>query len=190
MKITDEEKIRLINAKITQCYPKLVKDSIRICGYNADLWADDLLGLALEQFLLNKSLDYKFKVVVEDNKFLQYMGKAMSLNIRSSTSPFWSKYRQESYNYRGSYLADNQNAADYINEFFDLDITQVDCVECLLDAIENKLHFYDKALINDYFFHKLTFSQIKDKYNIPINSLRKDFDNALKNLQKLCSQLY
>lgn len=192
-----EEMREQINAKVTQWYPKMVKDSMQIAGTNYEQYGEDLLAWVLEDFLVNKSLEYQYKVAVEDNKLPNYIGYSMAIAIKSSSSPFWFKYRKDMYNNRGLYLAETgeeemvpiaEIGIDEIDEEFDSPEyikNELDCVRYALTQI----HWYDAHLINDYFINNMTYAAMHKKYNISLNSLKKDINKALTNIKKICSHI-
>ena len=192
--LTDEEMRTMVNLKITQVYPKLLKDAQQISGYNFKTYGLDLLAFALEKFLCDKPIDYQYKVAVIHNKLPNYLGRAMSLYIRSSTSPFWHKYRKEAYNSRGVYNAEFNDSKegkpveytpDHLNDEFDTPLYRKDLNECMLWAI-GELHFYYRQLITDYYIHNMTYAAIHKKYNISVNSITQDIKKGHKLIKELC----
>jgi hypothetical protein len=194
--MTDSEKREQINAKVTQWYPKMYKDSMQISGTNFEKYGNDLLAYCLEDFLCNKDLDYQYKVSCIDDKLVNYIGRSMALQIKSSSSPFWFKYRKEGYNSRGIYLVeDGKEELDPLIEMgeemdveFDSPAYVKNDLDCVRYALE-QLHWYDSHLINDYFIKGLTYQDMHIKYGITLNSLKKDINSALKNIKKLCSHI-
>ena len=188
MDLTIEEKKQAIDKEVTKCYPKMYADSLRITSYNHKQF-EDLLPHVLSEFLTKKDIDYQYKVAVIDKKLPNYIGRSLSLNLRSSTSTFWNKYRKEAYNSRGSYLVEYDGFNDYEwDEIVDPDkrIEDMSPGECLYAAIDN-LDFYFKALITEYHLNDLTLVEINEKFKIPINSIRKDLKQGVKLIQQHCS---
>ena len=194
--MTDSEKRKLINDKITQWYPKMYKDSMQISGANFEKYGEDLLAYCLEDFLCNKSIDYQYKISCIDEKLPNYIGYSMGLQIKSSSSPFWFRYRKEGYNSRGIYLAEDGSVeidpsveiGEEMDVEFDSPAYVKNDLDCLRYALE-QLHWYDKVLIDDYFIKGLTYSSMHKKYNISLNSLKKDINSALNKIRKICSQI-
>ena len=193
--MTDSEKREQINAKVALWYQKMYRDSKQISGTNFDKYGGDLLGYCLEDFLCNKDLEYQYKVAVEDDKLPNYIGRSMSLQIKSSSSPFWFKYRKEGYNSRGIYLAEDGSVeidpSVEIGEEMDVEFDSPAYVKNDLDCVRyalEQLHWYDSHLINDYFIKGLTYQDMHVKYNISLNSLKKDINKALDKIRKICSQ--
>jgi hypothetical protein len=194
--MTEGEMRKEINAKVALWYPKMVKDSKQIAGANFEKYGEDLLAHCLEDFLVNKSIDYQYKVAIKDNKLVNYIGYSMGIAIKSSSSPFWFKYRKEAYNSRGIYLVeDGREEIDplvEIGEEMDVEFdspayvkNELDCVRYALE----QLHWYDRVLIDDYFIKGLTYQDMHKKYNISLNSLKKDINKALVKIKNICSQM-
>ena len=194
--MTEGEMRKEINAKVALWYPKMVKDSKQIAGANFDKYGEDLLAHCLEDFLVNKSIEYQYKVAIKDNKLPNYIGYSMSIAIKSSSSPFWFKYRKEGYNSRGIYLAEDGTCeidplvelGEEMDDEFDSPAYVKNELDCVRYALE-QLHWYDAHLINDYFIKGLTYQTMHEKYNISLNSLKKDINKALDKIRKICSQI-
>jgi len=183
--LTDEEKRDLINHAITKHYKKMLQDEKRITSYNYHLYSD-LLSFCMEQFLIKKPLDYQYKVCVTDDAILNYMGRAMSLNLRSSTSPYWSHIRRDSYNYRGLYLVESDK--DYVEGNYDtIQEQEIDNYGCMLQALE-QLDFYHRPLLTDYYLNGLNYSQLNKKYGISPNHLKKAIDKGILIIRQQCKQ--
>jgi hypothetical protein len=188
MELTEQEKKQAIDREITKCYPKMLADSLRITSYNHKQF-EDLLPFVISEFITKKPIDYQYKVCCVDKKLLNYIGRSLSLNLRSSTSTFWNKYRKEAYNSRGTYIVEYDEFGTYNwDEIVDPDkrIEDMSPGECLFAAIDN-LDFYFKALITEYYLNNLTLIEINEKYKIPINAIRKDLKQGVKLIQQHCT---
>ena len=192
LKLTEDEMKEMIAIKIKQHWPKMVADSKRVSSYNYEKYGEDLLAFCLSDLISKKPLPYQFQLIVQDDKLCNYIGKSMSLNIRSNTSPFWARYRKEGYSYRGTYLVEQGDTIQpdqltYIDENFDLPEHQVDPMSCVLKALDN-LDFYHKALVTDYYIKQMTYKQLHEKYGITLISLKKDVQKGLKLIKQQCNQ--
>jgi hypothetical protein len=183
--LTENEMRDMINREITLAYPKMCQDEKRITSYNYHLYSD-LLSFVLAEFLGKKSIQYQYKVCCIDKKILNYIGRSMSLNLRSSTSPYWSHIRKDSYNYRGVYLAETDKA--YVTGQYDEITIQVDTdYECMLLQLE-KLDFYHKPLLIDYYIQGMTFIQLNKKYGISLRHLREAINKGLEIIRTECKK--
>ena len=186
MELTQEDKTREINETIKRVYPKMIADFNRITTYNRKQY-EDLLPFCLAELLGKKSIDYQYQLICVDKKLANYIGRSMSLNIRSNTSPFWQHYRRETYVSRGVYLTDNEDLGEYQSDDFDLPIEKQNPRECMHYAIEH-MDFYHKAIITDYYLNDMTYNELHDKYGITLASLKKAVNTAIKLIQKNYNQ--
>ena len=192
--MTELKMKQMISDKITQCYPKMEADCKRIAGSKYDKYGFDLLSHCLEDFLINKPVKYQYKVAIEDNKLPNYIGFSMAIQIKSNTSPFWSKYRKDMYNNRGIYLAEDGSVevdpsieiGEEIDTDFDVPAYFKNDLDCVRYAL-TKIHWYNKTLVEQYFLNGMTYKDLHEKYNISMNSLKKDIDKGLKEIRKICS---
>lgn len=190
--MTQEDKKKEVDKKVREGWSKMVKDSKQICGYNADKWADDLLAHCLSEFLLKKSIDYQYKVAVTDGKLPNYIGRSMSLQVRSSTSMFWHTYRKNMYNTRGTYEADTKENWDD-SEYQDVDYHLTPAKDrsahdCMKYVMDNELDWYEKHIIEKLYFEKWTKKEFMEKYNLPVNSFNKDVKRTINKFKSLCKQ--
>jgi len=184
--LTEDEMRDMINREITLAYPKMRQDEKRITSYNYHLYSD-LLSFVLAEFLGKKSIPYQYKVCCVDKKILNYVGRSMSLNLRSSTSPYWSHIRRDSYNYRGLYLVETDKS--YVNGQFDeIEISEDDNYNCMLIQLD-KLSFYHRPLIIDYYIEGMTYAQLHKKYGISLSNLKIAIDEALLIIKTECNKL-
>ena len=184
--LTENEMRDAINREITLNYPKMCQDEKRITSYNYHLYSD-LLSFVLAEFLGKKNIQYQYKVCCIDKKVLNYIGRSMSLNLRSSTSPYWSHIRRDSYNYRGLYLVETDQA--YVNGNYDeIEIKQDDDYNCMLIQLD-KLDFYHKPLIVDYYIKGMTYDQLNKKYGIALRHLRLAIDKGINIIRTECKKL-
>jgi hypothetical protein len=182
--LTDAEKRDMINHAITTHYPKMLKDERQITSYNYHIYSD-LLSFCMEQFLTKKPLEYQFQICVTDDKILNYMGRSMSLNLRSNSSPYWNHIRKQSYNYRGVYLAETDKA--YLKgEFDEIDrFDNPDEYECMMAALD-KLDFYYKPLVTDYYIKGISFVKMNKKYGISLANLKKAVTEGIAIMRQHC----
>ncbi len=183
--LTESEMRDMINREITLAYPKMLEDEKRITSYNYHLYSD-LLSFVLSEFLTKKDIHYKYKVCCVDKKILNYIGRSMSLNLRSSSSPYWNQIRKQSYNFRGVYLAETDQA--YITGQYDeITIAEDADFECMLLQLE-KLDFYHKPLLIDYYIQGMTFIQLNKKYGISLRHLREAINKGLEIIRTECKK--
>lgn len=190
--MTQENKIREINKKVEEGWDKMVRDSKRVSGYNYNQYGEDLLMFTLSEFLTKKSVDYQYQVAVVDGKLPNYIGRAMSQQIKSSTSMFWHKYRKNMYNTRGVYEAEHDNRVDLNeSEYDDIDYNLTpdkdkSSYDCIKWVMENELDWYEATIIQKLYFDKWTKKQFMETYGLPNNSFTKDVKKTINKFRKLC----
>lgn len=172
----------IIDNTITEMYDQLVINTKNICTYNSDLWADNLLADTLWRFLKRPIKD-QWGVFMK-GKLERYLTSAMSMALHSSTSPFYFKYRKPNGKYRE--LLDNVDGG-YDYEYGVDDDSRLQMkhnIEIVADEIE-KLHFYNKQLIRDYFYEGMRLKDMGEKYNINAQRIARDIRKALIELKPL-----
>lgn len=176
------EKKAIIDNAISEMYDQLVINSTNVCTYNSDLWADNLLADTLWRFL-KRDIDAQWNVFMK-GRLERYLTSAMSMALHSSTSPFYFKYRKPNGAYRE--LLDNVDggyAYEYdVDSEFNLQMKYN--IEIVSEEV-NKLHFYNKQLIRDYFYEGMRLKDMGEKYNINPQRIARDIRKALIELKPL-----
>jgi len=176
---TDEEKHEIINDAITGMYTQLQGNATNVCTYNSDLWADNLLADTLERYL-KRPIDAKWQIFMQ-GKLERYLTSAMSLALRSSTSPFFHKYRKVYTKVVDKHL--EAEGGDW--EIDNKDDKQLKIAAEQAGKAVDELHFYDRQLIRDYFYSGYNLSEIGQKYNINAQRVGRDIKKALKKLDEI-----
>ena len=177
---TDKEKHQIINDAITEMYIQLQGNATNVATYNSDKWADNLLADTLERFLKRPIKD-KWKIFMQ-GKLERYLTSAMSLALRSSTSPFFHKYRKVYTRVVDKELKSDGGAWEIIEDGDDTFLHEA--AEIAGKAVD-ELHFYDRQLIKDYYYSGYNLTEIGEKYNINAQRVGRDIKKALKKLEEI-----
>ena len=177
---TDKEKHQIINDAITEMYIQLQGNATNVATYNSDKWADNLLADTLERFLKRPIKD-KWKIFMQ-GKLERYLTSAMSLALRSSTSPFFHKYRKVYTRVVDKELKSDGGAWEIIEDGDDKFLHEA--AEIAGKAVD-ELHFYDRQLIKDYYYSGYNLTEIGEKYNINAQRVGRDIKKALKKLEEI-----
>lgn len=180
---TDEEKHDIINAAVSSIYNQLRLNAKNICTYNDHLWGDDLLADTLMRFL-KRDIEPKWKIFLE-GRLERYITSGMSMALRSSTSPFYFQYRKPNSKFRELIVEDG--GFDYTIEYGygrgDAENMMIkENIEIVNEEIK-KMHFYDRQLITDYFYGKMSLREMEQKYNINSQRVGRDLKKALTKLK-------
>jgi len=161
--MTKEEKINKYIGKWYKWLDREVKNNIAVGGMSE--YAEDLLHhIILDLYKLN---DAKITQMVEDDKLRWYILRGASLQLRSSTSPFYRLFRKELMQSREnhthreseSHSGVGQGILEQVYEPFDGDPLYV----CMMKELEN-LHWYQQTIMNRYWIEGWTLDKLYKHY--------------------------
>ena len=176
--MTKEELDRGINKWFSENYLYLRREiSNNICKDGMNDYTDDLLQYMVMWFL--ERSDEQKKQMLEENMIANYILRGASIQLKSSTSPFYSKVRKFKMSVReGAGLPDGyDDEVSYEND---------PLYQCMMREL-NDMHFYYRTLIQDKWFDGLTLNQMREKYNITLSSLSKDLKIAYAIIREKCN---
>jgi len=193
MDLSEEQIKREINTYVKKHWDKMVADSKRVAGANYDVYGKDLLAFCLSELLTKKSLEYQYKLIVEDNRLPNYIGRAMALNIKSHTSPFYSQYRRYTLKQVGtlSLTPDIEDNFPYLYNYQEDLLTPKHLQtpeDCVMHALQH-LDFYHQRLVTEYYLNGMSYLQMNKKYRISLNSLKKDIAKGIELIKEHCNKL-
>lgn len=184
--INTTEQKKIVDEAIASVYDQLYINALKVCTYRFDQWGPDLIAYVVSYFL-NLPLNKQYKVVVTPSAKVssleRYLTSAMSLAIRSSTSPFYSKYRKPmeksrelfpDYDYSIIIGYADADDNDWWNNMKDS-----------LPALIKQLNYYDKYIIQKHYLEQLTIQQLHEITNITTYRLSRDIKIALIHLKEL-----
>ena len=175
--MTKEEKEKVINQWLVDNYDQLKINVIKVCGYSIaaiNKWGDDIIPYVWETFR-KMDLDKQYEIVVNGNPE-NYLTRGMALSIKSSTSMFYNQYR------KFSRKSDEINLT-YHDRKSESNWEQKAKNEEELHKAVNELDFYDKYLIQAYYFNKERAKDIAEKTGIVPSTVSRDIKRALKRLK-------
>lgn len=183
------EQRKIVDEALTSVYDQLYINALKVCTYNFSQWGSDLVAYVVSYFL-NLPLKKQYEVVVTPSAKVssleRYLTSAMSLAIRSSTSPFYTKYRKPmeksrelfpDYDYSHIIGYDVVDGDDWWNKMKDS-----------LPALIKQLHFYDRYIIQKHYLEQLTIQEIHEITNITTYRLSRDIKIALIHLKELIKE--
>ena len=120
--------------------------------------------------------------MLDDDKLGWWLLTGASMQLRSSTSPFYRIYRQEK-----SWSREQGLEGSFSNVFERPDEPYDDSLmECFQKEYDN-LDWYLKTIMNKYFFEGQTLQDIHEYYNISKRHLTKDLNTAINQIRELCN---
>ena len=183
--LSDAKKKVIIDKELASIYPALVINSERICSYMKDSWAQDLLTIIIEYFM-KMDIDKQYDIVTTPSKnassLEKYLTKSMSLSVKSSTSPFYRRFRMKMESHR-ELITD----FDYTPMIGNDNPDEEDIWEENLDNVRDivsSLHYYDRYLIDEHYFKGKRLDEISETTQISTWRLSKDIKLALLKLKE------
>jgi len=175
--MTKEEIDKGVNEWFRKNYLYLRREiSNNICKDGMNDYTDDLLQYMVLWFL--ERPDEQKEQMLNDGTIMNYLLRGASIQLKSNTSPFYSKVRKFKMSARdGDGLPEGLDE----NDSFEND----PLYQCMMREIDN-LHFYYRTLIEDKWMKGLTLGQMREKYNITLSSLSKDLKVAYAIIREKC----
>ena len=175
----DQDKRTAIAKAMEDLYPQLEINCKKLCGKGFDQWGADLLPHTVEQFL-NMDLDRQYQIMFED-KPEHYITRAMAMQLKSSTSTFYSRYRRPM-------MQNRELLPDYSYKDYNTDLdtpVEKQIKECLEYHTYNTLDYYNKYLITEHYYKGVNVSDMSKALDIQPGRLGKDIKKALIKLKEL-----
>jgi hypothetical protein len=161
---------------------QLIINSKKVCTTNYRLWGEDLLLFVIGEFL-EKDEEYQIKIY-NQNKIEHWITSSMSLQIKSSTSPFYYKYRRPLINERSDKIKDIKNDDSPDREKI---VTKLRETVSRLDGIE-------KYIAENYIYKQQTVKSLSEELNLPKKKINKIIINIKQKIKQECQnypvQLY
>ena len=162
---------------MTDNYNQMQINVHKVCGYSLaaiDKWGSDIIPYVWETFR-KMDLDKQYHIITE-GKPEYYLTRAMALSIKSSTSMFYREYRKFS-------RASDEFTISYHDQKWNEDWERREKNDKVIQDALDKLNFYDRFLIQAYYFEGLNAYKIADKTTITASTVSKDIKKALKRLK-------
>lgn len=163
-------------------YEQLRINSIKTCGSD-QTFQSDLLGYSVEYFL-TLPIEKQVKVY-SDNSIEEYVTRLMGISLKSSTSPFYSKYRKFLMNAREmTEWTPFRPEVEYVEE-------TVECkaCKCIEEAISKHSDWYEKRLLEMSVLEEMKPSAIAQELNLDSKSVTSNISVAKKKIAKQCKHL-
>jgi hypothetical protein len=142
------------------------------------MYAEELLSHVI-LWTLERSHAQK-EQMLRDNKLENYILRACSMQLRSSTSPFYREARR--------FKMSARSGVAEVDDIEDEGITSVEGnpqYQCMVREMEN-MHWYYKKLLEEKWINGLTLQDMRIKYGITLASLRHDLNLAYDIIRTKC----
>jgi len=181
---------QIVDTEISKIYNQLQINATKICTFNSDKWAEELVSHTLESFL-NQPLSKQYKIVTSPSAKVsaleRYITRAMSLAIHSSSSPFYHKHRRA-----GERMRELFPNIDYVKEYGadNPNETHLSEQEVYIKKFVGDLHFYEKYLIQQHYYGEKTIAEMSKETGIPTSTISKDIKKTLRKLKEQVEKTY
>jgi hypothetical protein len=179
-----------LNSFVSEHYKWLLKEVKKnIAKGKMSEYAEDLLHHVILD--LYKMDEGKITQLLDDEKIKWYILSGCGLQLRSSTSPFYRIHRRTKMSTRENYSGGDDHEFNYsggtgILEQVYTPYEEDELYICMMREIEN-MHWYYRTLIQDKWIEGMTLNEMKDKYNITLNSLTKDLKISYAIIRERCN---
>ncbi len=147
-------------------------------------YADDLIQEMMIQLYGMK--EEKIEELLDNGKLKWYVLSGAGMQLRSSTSPFYSRIRKHKMSARENGLEGSDK-----NIFERIDDTEEMCTECYFTCMKReieKLHWYNKTLLKEYWEQGMGLDALNEKYGISKKHLTKDLNAAILTIRENCEE--
>jgi hypothetical protein len=159
------------NSLLYQVKRNIAKDGM-------SMYAEELLSHVI-LWTLERKPEMK-EQMLRDNKIENYILRACSMQLRSSTSPFYREARK--------FKMSARSGVAEVDDILDEGSTSIESnpqYECMMREIKN-LHWYHQKLIEEKWINGLTYQDMRIKYGITLSSLKSDFIIIYDIIRKKC----
>ena len=144
-------------------------------------YRDDLCVECFEAFT-SRTMENKMQMY-NDDKILHFLLRCASLQIKSGTSPFYSKYRKKRMHQVPDYYIPMEGGYDPHEDTLD------EMYECVMNALEDEsIDWYLRRILKMKYIEGLTYSEITEKYGIHNHSMKKHIDEAIDAIRNACKE--
>jgi hypothetical protein len=145
-------------------------------------YTEDLCHMMLQS--LYQLDEDKVKEMLENGKIKGWLLRGASMQIRSSTSPFYLTFRKHKMSARSGVIDSDNGETN--TPSYELEIEpEEELMECL-DRAVNQLHWYQKALYDKKFKEGWVLEEIHKFYGIGKRHLIRDLNKALEEIRLIC----
>ena len=182
---SEEEKRKLISDWFGKegGYNQLVINSFKTCTDKAMYSREDALAHTISYFL-NLPLAKQWKVY-QDGAMERYITRALAMEVKSSSSMFFHKYRKPLIKERE--LVNDRGEIKY-EDTYELsdgeDLTGK--MKCLRYMYDNELEKIDRWLIEQKIFSKKNNKDIAEEYDIPVKDIERQWSALKTRLKRMC----
>jgi hypothetical protein len=183
-KLTDAEKRALIDKWWSSGgYKQMEINSVKVCTHAAMYGRQDALAHIVSYFY-NLPLEKQFKLYT-DGGIEHYLTRALAMEVKSSTSMFYNKYRKPLIRERE--LINSYGEVKYESSY---ELNDDDSLEgrirCLRYFYDNELSMIDRWLVEQKVFSGKKVRDICQEFDIPEKDINRQWATLKNRLKRAC----
>ena len=171
----EEDKRKVIDQFFKENYDQLKINCDKTATYDNPL-KDDLLAFVIQQFL-DMGIDRCYEIITE-GKPVHYITRSIALNLKSSTSNFYQRYRKPTLMIRE--LGEKRSDDTYELSDSLIDNDHLTREEKLVRGALAEMDVYHKTLFQKLYVDGWTQDEVGEHYGIPARELRNNVTAARK----------
>ena len=169
-----------VDSWITQNYKWLTGEVTRNIAKNQMAqYAPDLISYLVES--IYKLPEEKVTQLLDDNKLGNYLLVGAGMQLRSSNSPFYRTFRKHKMSAREDGISGSHKSI-FEKPYEEYDESLYQCFK----ETYGELDFYDKAIMDKYFYEQWTLQQVYEYYGISKRHIIKDINRILQQIRENC----
>ncbi len=146
-------------------------------------YTDDLCIHCFEEF--SKKTDAQKQQMLEDDKIINFLLFCAGFQLKSSTSPFYAKYRKKSMDRVPLFVAKEGTYHQHDN--IELDDYYICMMECLEEENE-VIDWYEKKLLKMKYLEQMPYYEMKDTYGFSQASIKNHIQKAMNKIENYCNK--
>jgi len=164
-------------------YKQMEINSVKVCTHAAQYSREDLLAHIVSYFY-NLPLEKQWKLYT-DGGIEHYLTRGMAMEVKSSTSMFYSKYRRPLIKERE--LINSYGEVRYESSYELSDGEELEGkMKCLRYFYDNELSMIDRWLVEQKIFSGKKVKDICQEYDIPEKDITRQWTTLKNRLKRAC----
>jgi hypothetical protein len=155
--------------------------STKIAKNKMSEYSDDLLSHMI--LFIYTQPDEKIEQMLEDDKLGWYMLTGAGMQLRSSTSPFYLKYRKNKMGSRSGIMENYDEGYEIDNPDETMDLWE--CYQLSL----NELSWYSRTLLEKKLQDRMSYDEMYKYYEISKTHLVRDVNDSLQQIREFCKDV-
>lgn len=165
-----------VRKELEKIYPQLEINCRKVCGDNYWRWGEDLLPVAIT-FFLEKPVQAQLKTI-ENGKLENFITWIMNMQLKSSSSYYYSRYRKPRLQMREMFEGD----LDYM---YGTESVPEVAIQCILSELKNIPEQYQEIILS-MVYDKKPENKILKELGVTSTVFRKEIEIYIEQIKIKC----